>query len=59
MHGKTKDINIKGKIKKSGDTIHLTSDFSVNVDDFDIEIPSVVSKKLSKQVNISIDFELK
>ena len=59
LHGKTKDLNIIGKIKKNGETINLVSNFSVNVDDFDIEIPSVVSKKLSKQVNITLDFDLK
>ena len=59
LHGKTKDLNIKGKLKKEGETINLISNFIVNVDDFDIEIPSVVSKKLSKNVNVSLDFDLK
>jgi hypothetical protein len=59
LHGKSKDLNIKAKLKKNGETINLISDFKVNVDDFDIEIPSVVSKKLSKQVNVSLDFNLK
>lgn len=59
LHGKSKDITIKGKIKKNGETINLVSNFVVNVDDFDIEIPSVVSKKLSKQVNVALDFNLK
>ena len=59
LHGKSKDITIKAKIKKNGETINLVSNFVVNVDDFDIEIPSVVSKKLSKQVNVTLDFNLK
>lgn len=59
LHGKSKDITIKGKIKKNGETINLVSNFTVHVDDFDIEIPSVVSKKLSKQVNVTLDFNLK
>jgi hypothetical protein len=59
MHGKSKDINIKAKIKKSNDGIEINSDFTINSDDFDIEIPSVVSKKLSKKVNIKLDFTLK
>lgn len=59
LHGKTKDLNIKVNLKKNGETIHLTSNFKVNVDDFNIEIPSVVSKKLSKEVDINLDFDLK
>ncbi|MFT7250872.1 MAG: hypothetical protein ACI9FW_000589 [Flavobacterium sp.] len=59
LHGKTKEITIKGKIKKEGETISLISNFMVDVDDFNIKIPNVVSKKLSKQVNVSLDFDLK
>ena len=59
LHGKAKDITIIGKLKKDGESINLVSNFSVNVDDFAIEIPSVVSKKLAKKVNVSLDFNLK
>jgi hypothetical protein len=59
LHGKIKEITIKGKLKKEGETISLISNFMVDVDDFNIKIPNVVSKKLSKQVNVSLDFDLK
>ncbi|HSD13788.1 MAG TPA: YceI family protein [Flavobacterium sp.] len=59
LHGKSKKISVPAKIKKSGDAISLTTAFSVNSDDFDIEIPSVVSKKVSKTVNIDVDCVLK
>ena len=59
MHGKTKDITITAHIKKSGDGIEIDSDFSLNTDDFGIEIPSVVSKKLSKKVAVKLNATLK
>jgi hypothetical protein len=59
LHGKTKEITIIAKIKKTTDGIEIESNFTVNTDDFNIEIPSVVSKKLSKKVIISLDFLLK
>jgi hypoxanthine-guanine phosphoribosyltransferase len=59
LHGKTKDITIKSKIKKTGETINMLADFVINTNDFDIEIPSVVSKKVSKDVKVSFNFELK
>lgn len=59
MHGKTKDVVIKATIKKSGDGLALVSNFTVNTDDYGIEIPSVVSKKVSKKVNVTLDFTLK
>ena len=50
LHGKSKDITVTANIKKTADGINLTSDFFVNTDDHDIEIPSVVSKKVAKKV---------
>ena len=59
MHGKSKDITIKANIKKTSDGIEIDTDFSLNTDDFDIEIPSVVSKKLSKKVAVKLNATLK
>lgn len=59
LHGKVKDISITAKIKRGKDGIEIVSDFTINTDDFDIEIPSVVSKKVTKKVNVSFEFVLK
>lgn len=59
IHGKSKEITIPAKIKKTNEGIAIASNFSVNSDDFDIQIPKVVSKKVSKKVNIDLDFVLK
>ena len=58
MHGKSKDITISAKIKKAKEGVELVSNFVLNPDDFDIKIPSVVSKKLSKKVNVKLNFIL-
>ena len=59
MHGKSKEISISALIKKNGSGVDLNGNFSVNTDDFNIQIPSVVSKKVSKKVNIKIEATLK
>lgn len=59
LHGKSKDIISIAKIKKNGSDIELKTNFTVNVSDFNIEIPSVVSKKVSKKVTIDCNFLLK
>lgn len=59
MHGKSKDISITASIKKSSNGIEIDSDFSLNTDDYGIEIPSVVSKKVSKKVAVKLDATLK
>ena len=61
FHGKTKSLKeLIITIHKNGnETIVLEGKLSVNTDDFDIEIPKIVSNKLSKTVNIEFNFELK
>ncbi len=59
MHGKSKEISIIAKIKKTESGLEIDSNFFVNTDDFDIDIPSVVSKKVAKKVNVTLDFVLK
>ena len=59
LHGKSKEISINATIKKADNGIEIKSDFALNTDDFNIEIPSVVSKKVSKKVNVSFHFLLK
>ena len=59
LHGKTKDISITASIKKSGDGVDIDSNFTVNTDDFAIDIPSLVSKKVSKKVAVKLDVSLK
>lgn len=59
LHGKSKDIVTVAKVRKIGADIEVKTNFAVNVSDFDIEIPSVVSKKVAKKVTIDCNFLLK
>jgi hypothetical protein len=59
LHGKSKDITSIAKIKKIGTDIEVKTNFSVDVSDFDIEIPSVVAKKVAKKVTVACNFLLK
>jgi hypothetical protein len=59
IHGKTKNIEIKSTINKADKGLNLKSNFVLNPNDFDIEIPSIVSNKVAKTVDVSLDFELK
>ena len=54
IHGETKNIIVTAKIKKGNRGIELHSNFTLNTDDFNIEIPYIVRNKISKQVNVSL-----
>ncbi len=60
FHGKIKTLEkLPITISKNDtDQIILTGTFEVSVDDFDIDIPKVVSNKLSKTVVVTFNFNL-
>lgn len=58
VRGVAKEINSKATVKKVGDAIQLTTAFSVEPQEFDIKIPSIVKKKIADKINVSINYEL-
>ena len=58
LHGKTKKVTDAAKISKSGDNIIITGNFIVKPADFDIEIPKVVSNKVSDKVTVAYNLSL-
>jgi polyisoprenoid-binding protein YceI len=59
MHGKTKDVSMPAKIRKTDAGIEIISSFILNTDDYAIQIPSVVKNKVSKKVNVKSTFVVK
>lgn len=59
IHGKSKKINTIVLLKKTENGLEIVSDFTVNVKDFNIEIPEMLSMKVSEKVNIKTLFLLK
>jgi polyisoprenoid-binding protein YceI len=55
IHGQTRMIAVNAKIKKVGNGIQINSNFILNTDDFNIEIPNIVIAKISKNVNTQIE----
>ena len=54
IHGKSKNIRVLAKIKKVAAGIELISNFTLNSDDYNIEIPYIVRSKISKNVNVKV-----
>ncbi len=58
FHGQSQEITTAVKLRPSGDTYILETSFSVAPEAFGIEIPSVVSEKISKQINVDLALTL-
>ena len=58
IHGQTKDVETAGKIIVKAGRIIANAQFAIQLSDYNIRIPSIVSDKLSNNVNIIIDCNL-
>lgn len=58
VRGVKKKIETIAKIKMNGEKIYFTTSFSVKPKDFEIEIPSVVRKKIAESIQITLNYEL-
>ena len=59
MHGVDKNIETKAFIRKVGDNLFLDTQFVLKPEDFNIDIPSVVSSKIAEEIHVSASFEFK
>jgi len=57
IHGVTKSVNIPGMIVVKGGKISAISKFKVKCADYDIKIPSVVSNKISEEIEVNVDMK--
>ena len=57
MHGVTKEVEEPGKIHVGKDEITANSEFTVQPEDFNIEIPSVVRGKIAKEITVKVDMK--
>lgn len=56
IHGVTRNIRVPATLSKTTtDAIAIQSSFSLNTDDFKIDIPYIVRSKISKNVNVKLE----
>ncbi|MEO8235207.1 MAG: YceI family protein [Flavobacterium sp.] len=58
LHGKSKNISVVAKISKNENITNIVSTFTLNTDDFNIDLPFLISSKVSKKVEINLDYKL-
>jgi polyisoprenoid-binding protein YceI len=56
IHGVSKEITIESNMIRTADTILAEGNFMINLANFDVEIPSVVAKKIAKNIKVSFNF---
>jgi polyisoprenoid-binding protein YceI len=56
IHGKTKKINTVITLRKSEDKLEIISNLNINIKDFNIKIPELLSMKIAENVTITSEF---
>ncbi len=59
IHGKRKEITSLIVLRKINDTLELVSNFNIDLNDFNIQIPKILSMKIAETVNIKTSYVLK
>ena len=59
IHGKTKKIRVDGILKEEKNTVNISAEFIVKLEDYDIKIPRLVMYKIAEEIEIKIKIELK
>jgi polyisoprenoid-binding protein YceI len=59
IHGITKEIVIDANFTKKNDSILVDGNFIIEIDDFNISIPAIVSKKIAQRIKVTFEFNHK
>ncbi len=55
LHGTSKDITAKGKIKKQNGELILSSEFIIKPADYNIKIPKLLTEKIAEEVKVTFN----
>lgn len=55
----TKEVSTKGTFTVKGEVVNGKATFIINPEDYNIKIPKVVSKKISREIKVTVDVDYK
>jgi len=58
IHGVTKDIIANGALTVGGGNVKVNAGFNINLADYNVRVPSLVSDKIAKEAKILVDASL-
>jgi len=59
LHGVTKDLNFKYKLKRTGSDLHARGSFKINIEDYKIEQPCYMKVCVQPVVEVKVKFKLR
>ena len=59
IHGKTNIVKVEGNLNQENNTVNISSNFTVMLEDYDIKVPSIVMFKIAEMIDVKVTIELK
>ena len=59
IHGKTNKVKVEGNLNQENNTVNISSNFTVMLEDYDIKIPTLVMFKIAEMIDVKVTIELK
>lgn len=59
IHGKTNKIKVEGILKQEKKAVNILVEFIVKLEDYDIEIPTIVMYKIAEEIEVKVNIALK
>ena len=59
IHGKTNKVKVEGNLNQENNTVNMSSNFTVMLEDYDIKIPKLVMFKISEEIEVQVNIELR
>jgi polyisoprenoid-binding protein YceI len=56
LHGKTKDVQVKYRIVRTGNRFQVTGNIPLNLKDYDIDVPSYLGVTVQPDIDTSASF---
>ena len=59
IHGETNPIIVDGDLIRKEDIVNIKADFSIKLEDYNIDIPKIVIYNIAETIDINVDIKLK
>ena len=59
IHGKTNKIRLSGVLIQNQESIIISAEFEIKLEDYNIKIPRIVMYKIAEEIEIKVNIELK
>ena len=58
IHGVSKEIEANGMFIKNNNSIKISSEFNVKLEDYNVSIPSIVMYKIAEEILVNVEIKL-